>query len=217
MQLRLIYILVFLFGIHSVAEAQLRYDVKKRHVNFELNYLGVLDLPSDVQKFRSGAHLGIGYSIVNKYKEKLQKKTQFNRIIDRDIYINLNVATYKREDLHQALLVTAGPSFRITLPEGIYFMFEGDVGYMRTFLKGEHFEFDGNDVSNTNRLGNDLFAIQADAGVGWNFHRSHDYPVFLSVSAGLMTYFPNNSKWLMQPYFNGGIGFVLARIKETYQ
>ncbi|MEZ5023177.1 MAG: hypothetical protein R2728_07950 [Chitinophagales bacterium] len=53
--------------------------------------------------------------------------------------------------------------------------------------------------------------------MGWNFQKSNDYPAALFAGIGLMSYFPNNGKWLFQPQFQMGVTFVFVRLKEQYQ
>ena len=216
MKKSLVILMIFTIG-WQMAFAQFTYKTEKRHVNLTVAYQAILDLSSEHQLFQHGGAFTSSTSLVNKYREKHYKKTEYNRIVDRDIYMKVSVATYKREGLHHALLINAGPSFRVTLPEGIFFEFDGRVGYMRTFLKGDHFTFDGDNISATRGLGNNLISLHSTASAGWNFFESHQYPVYIYASVGLMTYFPNNTTWVLQPVFSGGLGFVISRIKETYQ
>jgi hypothetical protein len=213
---RAFHIIFFLATGCAVAFGQFTYEEDHRHVNFAASYMAVIDLPSDHDVFQHGMSFSASPSLVNKYRIRQQEKTGFNRIIDRHVYMNAAVSWYKREDLHHALMVQAGPAFRITLPEGIFFDFSGSIGYMRTFLSGDHFTFDGNTVSETRALGSDLFVFSAEASAGWDFYKSHQYPVFLFAAAGLMTYFPNNGSWVYQPVFRGGLGFVLMRLNQSY-
>jgi len=212
-----ILILILICTLYSpVLFAQFTYEADRRDVEFSTSYQAILDPPSNHQKFMHGAKAVVSWSVANKFIEKQQRGTQLNRIIDRNIYLKGNLSTYKREQLHQALIVSAGTSFRITLPEGVFFEFEGGLGYMRTFLKGDHFVFEQNEIAADRLHGNNLLSIHTDAHVGWNFYKSHKYPVVLFSSIGLMTYFPNNDQWLIQPVFNAGLGFVLVRINEEY-
>ena len=88
---------------------------------------------------------------------------------------------------------------------------------MRTFLAGDHYRFDGDTVAETRALGSHHFALNAEASAGWDFYKSHEYPVYIFASAGLITYFPNHGSWVYQPVFQGGLGFVLMRINQTYE
>lgn len=198
-------------------QAQFRYDAEHRHAVVTSGYHAVLDLSSSDGAFRHGAAVSAAYSMVNKYRIRQQRKTGYNRIIDRDVYAGLTLATYRRRDLHQALLVSAGPEFRLTLPEGLYFQFGTAVGYLRTFLAGTHYSLADGEVERVRGLGHNYFALQGQAGAGWNFYKSHDFPVTLSASAGLGAYFPLRERWQMQAYFQAGIGVVIARIRERYE
>ena len=125
--------------------------------------------------------------------------------------------TYKREEIHNTLSISTGPAFRVMLPEGIYFEFDGQVGYMRTFLAGDHYTFSEGNIESTGLLGNNLFQLQGNVYAGWNFNKSNQYPVNLFVGLGLMTYWPNNTNWIYQPQIQGGINFMLIRTKEKYR
>lgn len=199
------------------SQAQFTYKVDRKHINASIAYFSLLDLSAEVQKFKHGASLSVEYSFVNKSREKLQRKTQINRILDRDVYLKMSFSTYKRAQLHQTFAVAAGPAFRITIPEGMFFEFDGQLGYMKTFLKGDHYVFENGQISSTKRLGSNLLSIQSNTIVGWNFTKSNDYPAALFVGVGLMSYYPNNDKWLFQPQFQAGLTFVLVRLKETYR
>lgn len=198
------------------AQAQFKYDRDHRHVNFGLGYYSTIDQPMNQTTFHHGFQFQVSYSVVNKYKIKKQKSTEYNRVVDRDIYVKVNLLTYRRKDIHQALVFQAGPAFRITLPEGIFFEFEGFSGYQRTFLAGDHFTVDGVSAEPTRALGSNSVVVGGNAYFGWNFYKSHDYPVFLFASGGIRADFPNNDKWLLQPVFQSGIGFVLNRIRDSY-
>jgi hypothetical protein len=196
--------------------AQFIYKENRKHINASIGYYSILDLSAEDKKFKSGASLSLAYSLANKSREKLQRKTSINRVLDRDIYMKMNFSTYKRAEIHQTFSVSAGPAFRITIPEGMFYEFDGQVGYMRTFLKGDHYTFEDGDISTTKGLGSNLMSLQGNAIIGWNFTKSNDYPVALYTGVGIMSYFPNNGKWLFQPQFQAGLTFVLVRLKESY-
>ncbi len=199
------------------SQAQYTYKVDRKHINASAAYFGLLDLAAENGTFKSGASLSFAYSFVNKSREKLQRKTQINRVLDRDVYLKLSFSTYKRAQLHNTFTVASGPAFRITIPEGMYFEFDGQLGYMRTFLKGDHYTFENGQINSTKLLGSNLLSIQSNAFVGWNFTKSNDYPAALFLGVGLMSYYPNNKKWLFYPQFQAGLTFVLVRLKETYK
>lgn len=178
--------------------------------------MSIIDLQSEEYLFHHGASVSAAPVIVNKYRLKVQRKTSYNRIIDRQVFLDARASFYKRKDLHHALIIETGPGFRITLPEGMFFDFKGDLGYMRTILAGEHFTAGSDGVTERRALGSNLFIIDVAAGTGWDFYKSNEYPLFLYTSIGLMTYFPNNGSWVYQPVFRAGLGFVLTRINETY-
>lgn len=217
MPVRVTIIILFACLLTLKARAQFRYDAEHRHAVVTPGYFAVLDLASGDGAFRHGAVVGAAYSLVNKYRIRQQRKTGYNRIIDRDVYAGLNLATYRRRDLHQALMIAVGPEFRLTLPEGLYFQFGTSVGYLRTFLAGGHYSFDAGEVQKVRGLGHNYFALQGQAGAGWNFYKSHDFPVTLSAAAGLGAYFPLRDGWQMQAHFQAGIGVVIARIREQYE
>lgn len=210
-------ILILIVLFNSQAIGQYKYKVDNKHINISAAYFTVLDLPSEDQKFRHGASIWVSYSVINKAREKLQRKTDYNRVVDRDIYVKLNLTTYKRAQLHNTLGISAGPAFRVTIPEGMFFEFDGQIGYLRTFLKGDHYTFSDGNIQSTNLLGNNLVSVQGNGIMGWNFQKSNDYPAALFAGIGLMSYFPNNGKWLFQPQFQMGVTFVFVRLKEQYQ
>ena len=76
----------------NTAFAQFKYKVENKHVIFTTAYYGILDLPSESQKFRHGASIGVSYPLVSKHREKLQRKTSYNRIQERDVYLKMNVS-----------------------------------------------------------------------------------------------------------------------------
>lgn len=214
---KILSILVFALLFQYQAIGQYKYKVDNQHVNLSPAYYTILDLSSDDQKFSHGAAISVSYSVINKSREKLQRKTSYNRIIDRDIYVKLNLSTYKRAQIHNTLGISAGPAFRVTIPEGMFFEFDGQIGYLRTFLNGDHFVYTEGSIQSTRLLGNNLLSIQGNGTMGWNFQKSNDYPAALFAGVGLMTYFPNNGKWLFQPQLNMGVTFIFIRLKEQYQ
>ncbi len=203
--------------INLVAYGQFGYKVDRKHINLSTSYYTILDLPSENKKFVHGASIGVSYSLVNKSREKVQRRNDYVRILDRDIYIKMNVSTYNRKQLHSALGISAGPAFRVTIPEGMFFEFGGQLGYLRTFLKGDHYIFENGEISSARNLGNNLLSIQGNGFIGWNFQKSNDYPAALFAGVGIMSYFPNNDKWLFQPHFQLGVTFIFVRIKEEYK
>lgn len=202
--------------LQSPIFAQFKYKVDRKHVNFSAGYFSMIDLSSDIKKFNHGAEISVAYSIINKSREKLQRKTKYNRIVDRDIYIKMNVSTYQRKRLYNTLGVSVGPAFRITIPEGMFFEFDGQLGYLRTFLKGDFYNYNGDEITGARLLGNNLLSIQGNGIIGWNFQKSNDYPAALFLGVGMLSYFSNNGKWLFQPQFRFGASFVLVRYKDTY-
>ena len=208
-------VLVCLILCPVLSQAQLKYDRDQRHLNFSTDYLIAIDRPEGSLNIYHGASFSVAYSVFNRYRVRTDPNTLLNKIIDRDLYIQGGIATYRRKDVHQALMIYAGPNFRLTLPAGAFFDFGGGFAYHRTFLAGDQFSFNG-DVETKRGLGTDQVGILALSGFGWNFFKSNDYPVYLKVSGGMLTTFPHNDRWIIQGVVQAGIGFVLSRIEETY-
>ena len=124
----LIHIILLVTCCFGISMAQFDYEENLRHINFSVNYFSVIEPASDSDLFRHGMVFSVSPSLANKYRIRQQRKTGYNRIIDRDIYLATTLAWYKREQVHHALLVQAGPAFRLTLPEGLFFQFLRQAG-----------------------------------------------------------------------------------------
>ncbi len=175
-----------------VSNAQTIDNKENKAANLTLSYSGSITYP--------GARCGIEVPM------KTVELTKKQKVFIKDRLLTAQIGYYHHPSFHDNLYLTAGWTMRRTRPNGFFVQFSPEIGYSRTFLGGTTYTVNDNDnVSIKKMAGYNYLLMSLGGGLGYNFEKTKNLPIAVSLKANILAMAPYNSSFYLRPTVELGI------------